>query len=227
MRTMDDAAMAAAVREGDRRGFQVVVHAIGDAAADQTIRAFEAVCPGGRNPLRHGLVHGEVLSEALLDRMARTDIIALVQPVFMTHDIFFAENRLGPARARWTLAFAALANRGIRTAYGTDCPVESMDPLEGIACAVLRRPAAAFTGGIAAAPYFPEERVDLATAVDAYTLGGAVAAGEEDSLGRIRPGLLADLTLLDRDLFSIPPEDIPKARVRFTMVGGEFAFRGA
>ncbi|MDR0388108.1 MAG: amidohydrolase, partial [Treponema sp.] len=173
-RTVDGPVMEAAVKDGDGRGFQVIVHAIGDAAADQVLRSFEAVTSPGQNPLRHGLVHCEVMSESLLDRMARNGIAAFVQPAFLTHDIFFAESRLGRERARYCLPGASLFRRGISVGYGTDCPVESLNPLEGIACAVLRRPAVP-----AAESFFPEEGVDVYTAVDAYTLGSARITGED------------------------------------------------
>jgi predicted amidohydrolase YtcJ len=226
LQAMDGPAMEAAVKDGDGRGFQVIIHAIGDAAADQVLTSFEIVTSPGHNPRRHGLVHCEVMNEALLERMARNGIAAFVQPAFLTHDIFFAESRLGRERARYCLPGASLFRRGIPTGYGTDCPVESLNPLEGIACAVLRRPAA-LTGSVPATEaFFPEERVDRYTAVDAYTLGSARVTGEDGRTGRIRPGYLADLVLLDRDIFTIPADEIPSAKVLLTMVGGEAAFRG-
>jgi predicted amidohydrolase YtcJ len=229
---MDGPAMEAAVRDGDARGFQVIAHAIGDAATDQVLRSLEAVTSPGHNPRRHGIVHCEVMNEGLLDRMARNSVTAFVQPAFLTHDIFFAESRLGRERARYLLPCASLARRGIPTGYGTDCPVESLAPLEGVAWAVLRRPlavpqgSAAFEGDAGSVPmeaFFPEEGVDVYTAVDAYTLGSAQVTGE-DRKGRIRPGYLADLVLLDRNIFTIPADEIPSAKVLLTMVGGETAF---
>ncbi|MDR0760526.1 MAG: amidohydrolase [Treponema sp.] len=224
LQAMSGPAMDAAVKDGDDRGFQVIVHAIGDAAADQVLRSFEAVMSPGHNPRRHGLVHCEVMSEALLDRMARNNIAAFVQPAFLTHDIFFAESRLGRKRARYLLPCASLARRGIPTGYGTDCPVESLNPLQGIACAVLRRPPV--PDGADTDGFFPEERVDRYTAVDAYTHGSAQVTGEDSHKGRIQPGRLADLVLLDRDIFTVPADEIPAAKVLLTMVGGAIAFRG-
>jgi predicted amidohydrolase YtcJ len=228
LQAMSGPVMDAAVKDGDERGFQVIAHAIGDAAADQVLHSFEAVTSPGHNPHRHGLVHCEVMSEALLDRMARNNIAAFVQPAFLTHDVFFAENRLGRERARYFLPFASLARRGIATGYGTDCPVESLDPLQGIACAVLRRPPApaGVDASMNAEGFFPEERVDRYAAVDAYTHGSALVTGEDDRKGRIQPGRLADLVLLDRDIFTIPADEIPTAKVLLTMVGGVIAFRG-
>jgi predicted amidohydrolase YtcJ len=223
LQAMSGADIDAAVRDGDRRGFQVLVHAIGDAAADMVLRSFEAVTSPGHNPRRHGLMHCEVMNEALLDRMAHNGVVAFVQPAFLAHDIYFVEDRLGRERARYFLPCASLVRRGIPTGYGTDCPVESLDPLRGIAWAVLRRP----PNGTDAECFFPEERVDRYTAVDAYTQGSAqVTAGEGVRKGRIRPGYLADLVLLDRNIFTIPADEIPAAKVQLTMTGGRITFCG-
>jgi predicted amidohydrolase YtcJ len=216
---MEADAMTAAVKRLDALGFQVIIHAIGDAAADQVLRSFEALGldAGSPNPRRHGMVHCEVMTPELLERMARRGILALVQPAFLTHDTAIIEGRLGRERARLCLPLGVMARMGIRTAYGTDCPVESLNPLECIENAVLRR-------GNEGEAFFPEERVDVYTAVDAYTAGSAYAAFAESRLGRIRPGYLADLSLLDRDIFSVDPREIGKAEVLFTMVGGRIAY---
>jgi predicted amidohydrolase YtcJ len=247
LQAMDGPAMEAAVKDGDRRGFQVIAHAIGDAAAGQVLRSIEAVTSRGHNPLRHGIVHCEVMNENLLDRMALKGVTAFIQPAFLTHDIVFAESRLGRERLRYFLPCASLIRRGIPAGFGTDCPVESLDPLQGIAWAVLRRPLAVLRRPLAvlrrplavlrrpAAPegdagslpgedFFSAERVDVYTAVDAYTLGGARITGEDGRKGRIQAGRLADLVLLDRNIFTIPADEIPQAKVLLTMVGGEAVF---
>jgi predicted amidohydrolase YtcJ len=224
LRAMEDEAMAAAVSRFSGLGFQVIIHAIGDAAAAAAIRSFEALSPDERRRMRHGLVHCEVMSPALLERMARGGFLALVQPAFLAGDVTFAGSRLGRERAAFFLALGSMARLGIRTAYGTDCPVEPLNPLKGIECAVRRH----YPAEYAEAPgpcFFPEERVDAYTAIDAYTEGSAYAVFAERRLGRIRPGYLADLTLLDRDIFTLPPEEIGTAKVLLTMVGGESAYR--
>jgi predicted amidohydrolase YtcJ len=195
-----------------------VIHAIGDAAMDQVISCYEKVTGPGHNPLRHGIIHCQITDRGLLERMARNHIPALVQPIFLLHDLYIVENRVGAALASGSYAWGTMERLGVRAAWGTDCPVESMDPLQGIACAVTRQdPGAAFPAG----GFFPEERVDVYTAVDNYTAGSAWAAFDEDRMGRIRPGALADLALLDRDIFTIPPEEIHKTKVLCTIVGGE------
>jgi predicted amidohydrolase YtcJ len=212
--------LAAAIERAARQGFQVIVHAIGDAGIEQALHCFEALTAPRHNPLRHGVVHSEVMAEDLLQRMAAKDILAFSQPIFLAHDIAFARARLGD-RARFVLPAATMLRLGIRNSYGTDSPVESMNPLEGIACAVRR-----VSPLTPAAPCFiPEERVDVYTAVDSYTAESAYAGFEEGAKGRIQVGYLADLVLLDRDIFTIASEEIAEARVCFTMLGGEVVYR--
>jgi predicted amidohydrolase YtcJ len=203
-------------------GLQTAIHAIGDAAIEAMLNYFEALPGEGRNPLRHGIIHCQITDRPLIERMARQAVLALVQPIFLSHDLYIAESRVGPALASTSYAWGTMEALGVHSSYGTDCPVESMNPLEGIACAVTRKdpPADYPPGG-----FFPEERVDVYTAVDNYTIESAYANFEENRLGRIKGGYLADLVLLDRDIFTIPPEEIPRARALWTMVGGEVVYR--
>ena len=205
------------VKKSDERGYQVIVHAIGDGAVTQVIGAFETVTAPHHNPRRHGIVHCQVVSRDILRRMARHKICALVQPVFLTHDSSIAVKRLGKDRAAFCHAFASMMRCNIPIALGTDHPVESLNPLDCIQCAVTRN-----AGG---QEFFPEEELTLEQAVDAYTIGSAFHSHEETHKGRITGGFLADLTLLDKDIFSLPPQDIHTARVVWTMLGGEFSYR--
>jgi predicted amidohydrolase YtcJ len=214
----DPALMGELIQKAAAAGLQVAIHAIGDAAVEQVISCYEAVTGPGHNPLRHGLIHCQITDPGLLERMAKNDILALVQPIFLRHDLYIVENRVGKALASTSYAWGSMERLGIRSAYGTDCPVESIDPLQGIACAVTRKdPAADYPSE----GFFSEERVDVYTAVDNYTTGSAYANFDETRMGRICPGALADLVLLDQDIFTIDPEEIHKTRVVCTMVGGE------
>jgi predicted amidohydrolase YtcJ len=149
--------------------------------------------------------------------MAQCGICALVQPVFLTHDISIAVKRLGASRAAFCHAFASMMRHNIPVSLGTDHPVESLNPLDCIQCAVTRN-----SGG---EEFFPQERLTLDQAVDAYTTGSAFHSHEETYKGRIQSGFLADLMLLDKDIFSLPPQDIHASRVVWTMLGGEFSYR--
>jgi predicted amidohydrolase YtcJ len=154
--------------------------------------------------------------------MKRNGILALVQPVFLSRDYRIVESRVGKELAASSYAWGDMERLGIPCAYGTDSPVEDINPLLGIEWAVRR------TGSGAELPpegFFPRQRVDVYSAVDNYTAGTAYSNFDERRTGRIRPGFLADLVLLDRDIFTVPPEEIGKSRVLLTMTGGKTAFR--
>jgi predicted amidohydrolase YtcJ len=219
--------LRALVKKAAENRFQLAIHAIGDGAVDAVLSAYERVTPpapasaGGGNPLRHGIVHCQITDNDLLGRMKRRDILALIQPVFLSHDYRMVENRVGKELAATSYAWGEMERLGIRAAYGTDSPVEDLNPLLGIEWAARR------TGAGADLPpegFYPGQRVDLYSAVDNYTIGTAYANFDEHRTGRIKPGSLADLVLLDRDIFTAPSEDIAKARVLFTMIGGKTAF---
>jgi predicted amidohydrolase YtcJ len=214
---MDRPVMEGLIRKADAGGMQVAVHAIGDAALDLVLGCYEAVTGPRRNPLRHGIIHCQITDPGLLKRMERNGILALVQPIFLARDLYIVEKRVGKELAATSYAWGSMDRLGVPASYGTDSPVESVDPLRGIACAVTRKdPEADFPPG----GFCPGERVDVYTAVDNYTAGSAYANFDEARLGRIRAGFLADLVLLDRDIFTIPPEEIPKTRVSATLTGG-------
>jgi len=215
--------MDALVRKNHENGFQVIVHAIGDAAIDEVLTAFEKATGGHNNDLRHGIVHCQITDMPLLQRMAHNDILVFMQPIFLTHDLYMIENRVGKELAATSYALATMKKLGIKAAYGTDSPVESMSPIECIDCAVNRHDVA---NGYPEEGFYPGECVDVYTAVDAYTAGSAYAEFAEDRKGRIKPGFFADMTLLDRDIFTIPRKEIRTARVLWTMVGGKMAYQG-
>jgi predicted amidohydrolase YtcJ len=209
------------VAYADRHGFQVVIHAIGDGAVDQCVTAFERITGRHHNPRRHGIVHCEIVTPEILRRMAHNDLCALVQPIFLTHDLYVAVERLGKERAAYCHAFAAMLRLGIPLMFGTDHPVESLNPLDCIRCAVERSD---ILTGEPSGGFYPDERVDTEAAVDAYTAGSAFHSYEEKIRGRIQSGFLADLVLLDKDIFTLPPDEINTARPVFTMVGGAFSY---
>jgi predicted amidohydrolase YtcJ len=200
--------------DAHRKGFQIIVHAIGDAALEAVLSGYEKITTPGSNPMRHGALHCQITDMPLLRRMKNNDILALVQPGFLKSDRHILLNRVGEELASSSYAWGTMEKLGIRTAYGTDCPVLPINPLEGIASAVGRE------GG-----FYPEHAVDTYTAVDAYTTGSAFANFDEHRLGRIKPGMLADMVLLDRDIFTLPPESIPSALVCWTMSGGKIVYK--
>ncbi|MDR1469448.1 MAG: amidohydrolase [Spirochaetaceae bacterium] len=214
---MEGAVLQELVRKADAAGFQTAIHAIGDAAIENVIEAYEALPPDSSRR-RHGVIHCQITDGGLLDRMAGRDIVAVVQPVFLAHDLYIAEKRLGAARAATSYAWGSMERRGVRSAYGTDCPIEHVNPMLGIAAAVTRQDSAK---GYPPGGFYPDERIDVAAAVDNYTAGSAWANFDETRLGRIKEGYLADMVLWDTDIFTCPPEMIGKTKTLWTMSGGE------
>jgi predicted amidohydrolase YtcJ len=218
---IDEISLNRFVQKASARGMQVLIHAIGDAGIDAVISAFEKVTSLGKNPLRHGIIHCQVTTADLLERMARNKILGLVQPVFLADDMHIVSDRVGPALASTSYAWGTMERLGVPVSYGTDAPVGSLDPLLGMEWAVLRRG----SGGPSSAAFYPDERVDVYSAVVAYTIGSAYSGFEEHIKGRIAPGFLADLVFLDKDIFTIQPDEIHKARVLRTICAGETVYQ--
>lgn len=200
------------IEEAGAAGIPVLVHAIGDAAIETVLDAFEAV-KKSTSP-RHGIVHAQITDKALLRRVAASGVQVLVQPVFLKSDIAIVEKRVGKELASTSYAFGTMKKLGIPMSFGTDSPIESMHPFENIYFALTRK-----ADGYSEA-FNADECLDIYDAVDAYTAGSAYAESTEIYKGRIRPGYVADLAVLDRNIFEITPEEIRKARVTATMVGG-------
>lgn len=211
----------ALARKADAAGMQVVAHAIGDGAMEEMLDIIETLnAPrGGANPLRHGVVHCQVTAPGQWDRLAALGAGALVQPIFLDYDHTIVTARCGAALAGTSYAFGDAVRRGLPVSYGTDAPVESLDPLRNLYAAVTRRP---LSGG---APWQPQQAVTRAQALFCYTQGSAWQEFAEAEKGRLAPGLLADFTVLDRDYFAVPEADIPRLRVQATVTGGQVVYR--
>ncbi len=197
------------------------VHAIGDEAIDVLLDDFEAVLATTDRAPRLRVIHTQVLAgPEVATRMARLGVVAEVQPYHAIDDMRWMEERIGE-RARWAYAFRTLHDAGVRLSFGSDWPGTNAswypaDPLKGIYAAVTRQT----VEGRPVEGWFPEQRIDLETALAAYTVNNAWAAGEETLKGTLEPGKLADLVVLDRDPFSVPPTELKDARVLLTLVGG-------
>jgi hypothetical protein len=155
-----------------------------------------------------------------LPRIRRRGVIASMQPSHATSDMGWAEERVGPERAAGLYAWRSVLDAGIPLAAGSDFPIDPESPLVGLQAAVTRSDAA----GRPAGGWRPEQRLSLEEAVRAYTRGAAYAAFEEQDGGLIRPGARADLTILQDDLRTIPPERFGAVRVLATVVGGRIAY---
>lgn len=199
-------------------GLQVVTHGIGDGAVEKIIDVYEKIF-GPDDPLRCGIIHCQVTDDGLLERIASLGIPTLVQPIFLDYDIMIAEARCGKALAARSYAFRTLGRNG-HMSFGTDCPVEDVDPFAGIYCAVTRKR----KDGTPEGGWFPDECMDIYDAVDAYTAEPAYIAFAEGRRGRIKEGFDADLVLLDRDIFTVPSDEIKDIRPVLTMTGGRIVF---
>ncbi len=205
------------VLTADRLGFQLGIHAIGDKANHWVLNAFEkAQHTHGRRDSRHRIEHAQHLADADFPRFAQLDVIASMQPTHCISDKRFAEKRIGPDRCRGAYAWRRLLDAGARIAFGTDWPVERIDPLEGLYAAVTRKDRAGEPGP----GWYPDQRLTMEETIKLYTLEAAYAEFMEDRKGKIQPGYLADMVIFDRDLLTIPPEKIMQAKVDTTIVGG-------
>lgn len=206
------------VRELDALGFQCHFHALGDRAVRDALDAIEAArSANGPSDTRPHLAHLQVVHPADVPRFAALGATANIQPLWAAHEPQMDELTipfLGPERAGWQYPFGALLRSGARLAAGSDWPVSSPDPLQGVHVAVNR-----VEPGGSGPVFLPDERLGLAQALAAYTAGSAYVNHLDDT-GQVRPGALADLVVLDRDPFAGPPEEIADTRVVQTFVGG-------
>ncbi|MBT8137384.1 MAG: amidohydrolase [Gammaproteobacteria bacterium] len=205
---------AGLVIAAQERGFQVNVHAIGDAANRVALDGF-AAAPAA-TALRHRIEHAQVIALSDIPRFAGLGIIASVQPTHATSDKNMAEDRVGSKRILGSYAWRRLLDAGARIAAGSDFPVEPEQPLYGLHAAVTRQDRDDQPPG----GWYKEQALTLEEALRAFTLDAAYAAHQEQHLGSLEPGKRADFVLLDRDIFALPAAQIWQARVSETWVNG-------
>ncbi|HML22503.1 MAG TPA: amidohydrolase [Aggregatilinea sp.] len=223
----DKEEMAELVSRASAAGLPSTIHAIGDRAVHdvldvyEAIRAEEAASGIPRSTRRHRIEHVQLIHPDDVGRLGQLGVIASMQPIHATSDWQMADRYWGP-RAKWSYNWRAQLEAGAVLAFGSDAPVEPFDPLKGIYAAVTRRRPDGTPGPDG---WYPEGRLDMDTALRGFTQGPAYAAGLEHDLGTLAPGFLADLVVLDRDLFAVPPNEILATQVLGTMVGGEWKHR--
>ncbi|MGQ9850932.1 MAG: amidohydrolase [Aggregatilineaceae bacterium] len=223
----DKEQMVELVSRASAAGIPATIHAIGDRAVHdvldvyEAVRAEEAAHGIPRQARRHRIEHVQLIHPDDAGRLGALGIIASMQPIHATSDYQMADRYWG-ARARWSYNWRAQLEAGAVLAFGSDAPVEPFAPLLGIFAAVTRRRP---DGSPGPEGWYPEGRLDMDTTLRAFTQGPAYAAGMEHSLGMLAPGYLADLIVLDRDLYTIPPDEILETRVLGTMVGGDWKYR--
>jgi predicted amidohydrolase YtcJ len=202
--------MTAVAKRAIERGFQVCTHAIGDRGVRNVIESYEAA--GVKPEHRFRIEHYQVVAPPDFARTVRDGIIASMQPTHATSDMPWAEARVGPERIKGAYAWRTVLNAGGRLALGSDFPVEAVNPFFGIESAVNR------------GNWYPDQKLTLPEAIRGFTSDAAYAAFEETSRGTIEPGKLADLTIVDGDLYARPPAALGTVNVRYTVVGGKIVY---
>ncbi|NLG81338.1 MAG: amidohydrolase [Bacilli bacterium] len=199
-------------------GMQIAIHCIGDYALDVVLKSF-AKLPRLENR-RHGIVHCQITDYELIERMKKFHLCAYIQPIFLNYDLHIVEDRVGKTLATTSYAFKTLLNQGIYIALGTDCPVELINPLPNIYCAVTRSD----LEGFPKYGWNPQEKLSTFEAVYAYTMGSAYTEFQESIKGSITENKLADLVVLAEDLFNVSEHDIKDIEVLMTIMGGEIVY---
>jgi predicted amidohydrolase YtcJ len=216
--TIEPEKLKAVLQRALAQGFQVATHAIGDAANRRVLDAYEAAFgAGGGARHRFRIEHAQVVAPADVPRFKALGVIPSMQPTHCTSDMYWAGDRLGPERAKGAYLWKTFLEQGVPVAGGSDAPVEKIDVLPGLYAAVTRQDAKGWPEG----GFYPGERVSVAEALTMFARSAAFAAFEEDDRGTIAPGRRADLTVFTRDVTALSPEEILKADVAMTVVGGE------
>jgi len=224
----DQATLDKLASERVAAGFQLGFHAIGDRAAQMALDAFANAAsnpqahaaPGAKSPhdFRFRIEHDQVIAPDQFAQYKKRGVVASVQPSHLLTDMNWAVDRIGPERAKTSYPWKQFLDNGVPLAFGTDYPVEPINPFRGIYAAVTRKNEAGTR------EYFPEQRLTIQQALAAYTAGSAYAQFAETEKGTLAPGMLADFVVLDRDLTKVPPPEILKTKVLRTVVGGKTVY---
>ncbi|MFW6128747.1 MAG: amidohydrolase [Candidatus Aminicenantaceae bacterium] len=205
----------------DAMGFQTGTHAIGTKGNHWVLNAIEkAQEVNGKRGARHRSEHAQILKLSDIPRFQELGVIASMQPTHCITDKRFAEKRIGRERCKGAYAWKKLLDAGVHIAFGTDWPVEPIDPLEGLYAAVARKARAGEEGE----GWFPDQKLSMEKAIELYTLGSAYAEFMENRKGMLKEGYLADMVIFNNDLMTIPPDQIMKSKVDYTIVGGTIVY---
>jgi predicted amidohydrolase YtcJ len=209
------------VEGADKAGLQVMIHAIGDEANFRILEIYRHTAEAnGARDRRFRIEHAQHLRTSEIPRFGSQKVIASMQPYHEADDGRWCDKRIGPARSKGTYAFRSLLDTGAVLAFGSDWTVAPLNPLEGIKAAVTRQT----LDGKHPEGWHPEQKISIDEAVRAYTVGSAYAEFAEKVKGTISPGKLADIVMLDRDIYALDPAEIDKARVLLTIMDGRVVF---
>ncbi|KQQ47425.1 amidohydrolase [Duganella sp. Leaf126] len=219
-----DAEMRAKMDKAMKAGYQVNVHAIGDAGNHQILDAYAQLIPRYQAAaLRHRIEHAQVVLPDDIPRFKTLGIIPSMQPTHATSDQNMAEQRVGHERIKSAYAWRTFLDQGSRIACGSDFPVEPPDPFEGLHAAVTRQSAA----GVPVGGWYKHQAMTLNEALRCFTLDAAYAARQENVIGSLEPGKWADFVVIDRDIFAVPPAQLGKVEVLQTWMGGKRVYKSA
>jgi len=209
------------IKDADKAGLQISIHAIGDKANNILLNYFEQVeKENGPRDRRFRIEHAQHLLAADISRFSKLGVIASMQPYHAIDDGRWAEKRIGPMRIKTTYAFRSLLDSGATLVFGSDWFVAPISPILGIHAAVTRQT----IDGKNPRGWVPEQKITVEEAVRAYTLSGAYAEFGEKNKGTLEVGKLADVVVLSQDLFRINPDEIQRTGVVYTIVGGRIVF---
>jgi predicted amidohydrolase YtcJ len=224
----DQDKLTAMAKERVLAGFQLGFHAIGDKGVQMALEAYGAAekdahdakvkAANGGDDYRLRIEHAQVTTPAEIAKFKELKVIASMQPNHLLTDMNWAEARLGPKRAAHSYAWADLLKKGVVVAFGTDYPVEPATPFRGLYAAVTR------SDEPGKKQYYPDEKLSIEQAITAYTAGSAYAEFAEKDKGMIKPGMLADFVVLDRDITAVAAPQILETKVLRTVVGGKTVY---
>jgi predicted amidohydrolase YtcJ len=209
------------VKRSDEAGFQVGIHGIGDAGIWEILKVYESLeKENPRGQRRWRIEHAQVMDSLAFEKFRQLGVIASMQPSHCITDLHWAEKRIGK-RARFSYAWNSFIEKNIPLAFGTDWPVEPLNPMLGLYAAITRQDTLGFPEG----GWYQEEKISLGQAIIAYTAGSAYGVKNEGWCGTLQPGRVADFIVLDRDIFNSIPEEILHAKVLETYLGGKRVYQ--
>lgn len=202
-------------------GMHVAVHCIGDGTMYMAFEAIEkALKENPRKDHRHGIVHCQITDMNLLNKYKELDAIAYVQPIFLHYDMHIVEDRIGKEKAKYTYNWKRMVDMGVHVAGGSDCPVEKFDILPNIYSAVTRKD----LNGYPENGWLPDQKLTIDEALKIFTVEGAYASFEEDIKGTLEAGKLADIVVLEKNLYDIEPDEIKDVKVDLTIMDGKVVY---
>ena len=219
MEPMTTGRMRSDASDADKNNLQIAIHAIGDRANDEVLKIYQSL--GNACGRRYRIEHAQHLNPSLIARFAGQKVIASMQPYHAIDDGRWADKRIGKERARFTYAFRSLIDAGATVTFGSDWTVAPLDPILGIYAAVTRRT----IDGRNPKGWVPEQKITAEEALRCYTVNNAYAMFMEKDIGKVAPGMLADLAVLSNDLLAIAPESIENVKVDMTIFDGEVIYQ--